>query len=72
MPSLIYAPVLYSPNYEPSLQDIFSPEVLSADDVIFWLGFLGVRAPASGDERVHAAHRTAPVYLEAKTIQLHL
>lgn len=31
----------------------------------FWLDFLGVRPAAGGDERVHAAHRPAPVYLEA-------
>lgn len=38
----------------------------------FWLDFLGVCVAASGDERVHAAHRAAPVYLEAQTFQLHL
>lgn len=38
----------------------------------FWLGCLGLRGAVIGDERIHAAHRATPVYLEAQTVQLHL
>ena len=45
-------------------------KVSRADDGAW--SFLGVRAADGGDERVHAAHRAAPVYLEAQAVQLHL
>lgn len=70
MPSLIYAPVLYSHKLSP--RHLIFPCYHMLTMEAFWLVFLGVRAAVSGDERVYAAHCAAPIYLEAQAFQLHL